>query len=179
MLHKTDLILQNVEAASIYLKVSVFKMPHSTQKIYDQLDNYCPVIWMFHSRSLNIKINRLHKRCLCITYNDKRSTLDELWSKDNVVSVPHNSIHALAIEMYKVANDMSPEIMNKVYKLREEIHYHLRYTKQFLVDSIHSVFNGSESDSYLDPKIWEQMPTEIKNIDLSSGLKKTFKKWKQ
>ena len=78
MLHKTDLILQNVEAASIYLKVSVFKMPHSTQKIYDQLDNYCPVIWMFHSRSLNIKINRLHKRCLCITYNDKRSILDEL-----------------------------------------------------------------------------------------------------
>ena len=26
--------------------------------------NYCPVVWMFHSRSLNNKINRLHERCL-------------------------------------------------------------------------------------------------------------------
>ena len=25
--------------------------------------DYCPVVWMFHSRSLNNKINRLHERC--------------------------------------------------------------------------------------------------------------------
>ena len=32
--------------------------------------NYCPTIWMFHNRSLNNKINRLHERCLKIIYND-------------------------------------------------------------------------------------------------------------
>ena len=37
--------------------------------------NYCPVIWMFHSRSLNNKINRLHERCLRIIYNDEHSNL--------------------------------------------------------------------------------------------------------
>ena len=26
--------------------------------------SYCPLIWMFHSRLINNKINRLHKRCL-------------------------------------------------------------------------------------------------------------------
>ena len=26
--------------------------------------NYCPVVWIFHSRSLNNKINRLHEHCL-------------------------------------------------------------------------------------------------------------------
>ena len=26
--------------------------------------SYCPLIWMFHSRKLNNKINKLHKRCL-------------------------------------------------------------------------------------------------------------------
>ena len=31
--------------------------------------NYCPTIWMFHNRSLNNKINRLHERCLKIIYN--------------------------------------------------------------------------------------------------------------
>ena len=32
--------------------------------------HYCPAIWMFHSRTLNNKINRLHERCLRIIYND-------------------------------------------------------------------------------------------------------------
>ena len=34
---------------------------------------YCPLIWMFHSRGLNNKINRFHERALRITYNDKSS----------------------------------------------------------------------------------------------------------
>ena len=45
--------------------------------------NYCPVVWMFHSRSLNNKINRLHERCLRIIYNDKHSNFDVLLEKDN------------------------------------------------------------------------------------------------
>ena len=93
--------------------------------------NYCPVIWMFHSRSLNNKINRLHERCLRIIYNYKRSTFEEVLAKGNSVSVHHNNIHAIAIEMYKVVSGISPEIMNEVFKLREETHYHLRLLHNF------------------------------------------------
>ena len=32
--------------------------------------NYCPQIWMCHSRSLNNKINRIQERALRIVYND-------------------------------------------------------------------------------------------------------------
>ena len=32
---------------------------------------YCLLIWMFHSRGLNNKINRIHERALRITYNNK------------------------------------------------------------------------------------------------------------
>ena len=31
---------------------------------------YCPLIWMFHNRTLNNKINRLHERTLRLVYND-------------------------------------------------------------------------------------------------------------
>ena len=48
----------------------------------------------------------------------------------------------------------------------------MRNTSQFLVDTIHSVFNGSESVSYLGSKIWEQTPLEIKNIKSFVGFKK-------
>ena len=104
--------------------------------------NYCHVVWMSHSRFLNNKVSRLHERCLRIIYNDKRSSIKELLVEGNSVSVHHDNIHTLAIEMYKVTNDMSPEIMN-VFKVRDEAHDHLRHTTQYLVDQIHSVFNYS------------------------------------
>ena len=47
--------------------------------------NYCPLIWMCHSRTNNRKINRLHKRCLRIIYNDKQSSFIKLFGKDNYV----------------------------------------------------------------------------------------------
>ena len=45
---------------------------------------YCPLAWMFHSRSLNNKINRIHERALKITYNDKLSSFQKLLEKDNL-----------------------------------------------------------------------------------------------
>ena len=64
--------------------------------------NYCPIIWMFHSRCLNNKINRLHERCLRMIYNDKISNFEELLNKDNSVSIHHNNMEALAIECTKL-----------------------------------------------------------------------------
>ena len=94
--------------------------------------NYCPVVWMFHSRSLNNKI----KRCLRIIYNDKHSNFDVLLEKDNSVSIHHNNIHSLAIEMYKVANGISPEIMKDVFQIRNVSHYNLRYASTFVTENI-------------------------------------------
>ena len=31
--------------------------------------NYCSLVWMFHNRTIDNKINRLHERCLRIVYN--------------------------------------------------------------------------------------------------------------
>ena len=55
--------------------------------------------------------------------------------------------------MYKVANDMSPDIMNEVFKLRNTPHYNLRHTSHFSADPIHSVYNRTELAFYLEPKI--------------------------
>ena len=40
---------------------------------------YCPLIWMFHSRELNNRINRLHERALRLVYQDNSlSVVDSL-----------------------------------------------------------------------------------------------------
>ena len=90
-----------------------------------------------------------------------------------ILSLYHNNIHRLAIEIYKVANGICPEIMNYIFKLRQN-NYNLRGSSQFLVDPIYNVFNGSESESYLGTKV----PTDIKNKDSLIEFKKEIKKWK-
>ena len=49
--------------------------------------NYCPLIWMFHSRSINSKINRLQERVLRIVYDDFKSSFKNLLEKDETVSI--------------------------------------------------------------------------------------------
>ena len=49
--------------------------------------SYCPLIWMFHSRTPDSKINRLHEKALRITYRHYKSKFDELLEKDVVLSV--------------------------------------------------------------------------------------------
>ena len=90
-----------------------------------------------------------------IIYNDKTSIFKELLEKDNSASIHYRNIQALAIEMYKVANGMSPKIMNEIFQLREKSHYNLGYTSEFIISPIHGVYNGSNSVSYLGPNFWE------------------------
>ena len=73
----------------------------------------CPLIWMFHSRKLTNKINKLHEHCLRIAYSDNKSSFEELLETDNSVSVHHRDIQALPTELYKIVNGLPPEIMKE------------------------------------------------------------------
>ena len=59
--------------------------------------NYCPLIWMIHSRGLNNKINRIHERALRIVYDDNRSSFEDLLNKDKSVTIHQRNLQQLAI----------------------------------------------------------------------------------
>ena len=40
--------------------------------------NYCPLIWMVHSRMLNNRINKLHESALRLVYKDSQLTFEQL-----------------------------------------------------------------------------------------------------
>ena len=45
--------------------------------------SYCPLIWLFCSKTANNDINRTHKRALRILYRDYESTFEKLLEMDN------------------------------------------------------------------------------------------------
>ena len=79
---------------------------------------YCPLIWMFHSRQINHKINKLHERALRIVYNDHFLSFEELLSKDKSVTVHQINLQTLATEMYKILNGLSPDIMQDIFEIK-------------------------------------------------------------
>lgn len=69
----------------------------------------------------------------------------------------------------------STDIMNEIFQLKEEYHYHLCQTSQFIiVPHVHSVFNGSETVSFLGAKIWE-LVIKYHNYRLSQCLRRKSK----
>ena len=116
---------------------------------------------MFHNRTLNDKINSTHERALRITYNDRKSCFEELLRKVNTVSIHHRNLQRLATEIIKIKNNMAPEILNETLQNRTSS-YNLRKNSSFYVRKVHSVYHGTESLSFLGPKIWELVPEDIK-----------------
>ena len=59
--------------------------------------NYCSLIWMLHSRTLNNKINHIHETVLKTVY----SSFNELLDEDSSFSIHQRNVQSLAIEIYK------------------------------------------------------------------------------
>ena len=142
--------------------------------IYSQF-NYCPLIWMFHSRVLNNKINRIHKRALRITYNDRSLTFQELLEKDNSVTIHHRNIQVLATEIYKVLNGLSPSILNDIFVPALYPH-NFRRQNTLQRRRVKSVRHGTESLSFLGPKIWDIIPQNIKQSKTVEYLNQKLKR---
>ena len=128
--------------------------------VFNSQFSYCPLVWMCHSRALNDKINRL-RECLRLVYNDRQLNFEEFLEKYDSASIYIRNLQILAIEMYKVVNDGS-EIMKEILGIREENGLNVRHQNTFKRPIVNSVYNGTETVSFLVPKIWELIPTEIK-----------------
>ena len=137
---------------------------------------YCPLVWMFHSRSLNNRINKIHERALRIVFNDKKSSFDELLKKDGSVTIHERNIQTLAIEMYKVYNRMSPQILSEVFPLKESSIYCSKFP--FKTRNVRSVTYGTETLGYLGPKIWSLLPEELKTVGSLKEFKTKIKIWR-
>ena len=70
--------------------------------------NYCPLIWMFHNRTLNNKINKLHERDLRFVYKNDDLSFQELLDADLSETIHKKNLKRLAIEMFKVKIKIAP-----------------------------------------------------------------------
>ena len=137
---------------------------------------YCPIVWMFHSRTLNRRINNIHERSLRIVYEDYKSSFEELLQKDNTVTVHERNIQTLAVEVFKVKIGMAPKIMEDIFQLKERDLYQTKFP--FKSHNVRTTYYGTETATFLGPKIYNILPSYLKEIDNLYEFKRLIKTWK-
>ena len=137
---------------------------------------YCPLVCMFHSRTLNNKINRFHERALRLVYKDVHLSFQQLLDKDDSVNIHHRHLQKLATKMYKLENNISPIIMKTILP-ESQNPYLLRSGNPFHTENIRTLYYGIETISLRGPKTWAMVRNEIKQSNSINEFKRKIKKW--
>ena len=175
--HITKLCKKSGQKLHALVRMSNFMSVNQKKVIMDafisSLFSYCPLIWMCHSRSLNTKINKIHERALRIVYNDNSSSFDILLEKSKTIKIHHRNLQQLVIEIY---NNLSSTLMSDLFSFRNT-GFNLRGGSKLKSNTAKTVYYGTESISNLAPKIWEQVPDEIKDSTSLKSFKLKIKSW--
>ena len=137
----------------------------------------CPLVWMFHSRTLNNRINKIHKKALrLVCKNETVLCFDDLLKRDKSVSIHQKNLQMLTTEIYKAKNDLGPKIMKETFPFIQKP-YNLRNDPELQRRRNRTVYFGTESISSLAPKIWELIPSDIKSANSLRIFKEKIKIW--
>ena len=117
---------QKVSALARIVSILPFQKRHLIMKTFIESQfSYCPLVWMFCSRTMNKKINHIHERTLRLVYQDYTTSFEGLLKKDGSVTFHHRNIRQVAIEMYKVRHDLSPPFIKELFTHQGKILWEL------------------------------------------------------
>ena len=103
------------------------------------------------------RINNIHERCLRLIQQNYRSEIERLLENANEKLVPQKCIGFLLTEVYKYLNGLSPDIMNTIFKLRQNT-YNLKNFHAFESQNPRTKKFGLDSIAYKASQLWKIFP---------------------
>ena len=102
---------------------------------------------------------------------------EELLALDKSFKIHHKNIQSLAIELFKIKNNLSVTIMNDIFQPRA-VSYKLRSQIDFTKPNVNSEHFGISSLRYMAAKDWDMVPNDLKKLNGIEMFKNNIRKWK-
>ena len=77
----------------------------------------CSLLWMNYSRTLNNKINRIHKRSFWVVYDDKKTTFRQLLDIGRTVIIHKRNLQILVTEMFQLKFRELSSVRHEVFQI--------------------------------------------------------------
>ena len=106
---------------------------------------------------MNTNINDLHERALKIVYKDYVSSFEDLLKKEKSVTIHHRNIQSLAIELFKIKQNLSNSVLCNIFQTRS-ISCNLRKQTDFIRNNASTTQYGLNSMRCFGSKVWQMNP---------------------
>ena len=177
--HIHELCSKVNQKVSAFARLNTYLSPDQATKICDTIIlsnfNYCPLVWLFCSDAANDEINRAHKRCLRVLYQDFESSFQLLLSRDNSQTIHVKNLQKLMTEIYKSVKKLNPSYLWEFHE-RKEVTYDLRTKDLCKLPKIKKRY-GSESLSFRGSLLWNTLSDNIKQSPTLAAFKNQIKSW--
>ena len=129
---------------------------------------------MYYNRTVNNKIScKGSKNCLKIGCQYLK-----LLDKNKSFSSHCQNLRYLLQKCIKYILMLPLTLGNKYFSKKNKVSYEFTENAHFTPQNIKSVYDGSETISYLGPKIWNLVPDNIKDSQNVSNFESKIKFWK-
>ena len=91
--------------------------------------------------------------------------------------IHHGNIQSLAIELFKIKNNLLATIMSDIFQPRA-VSYNLRSQIDFTRPNVNSEHFGISSLRYMAPKVCDMLPNDVKNVNDIETFRNSIRKWK-
>ena len=121
--------------------------------------------------------NAVSERSLRINLNDYESPYRLILEEAHQITFHQRCKNSLMIEVFKYLNGHSPDIMNNIFKLRENM-YNLQNFHIFQTENPRLLKYGLAAILYRASQLWQQVPIDIRVSASLALFKNCIKPWK-
>ena len=138
--------------------------------------NYCPLVWHFCSQVNNQKLEKIQERALRILFADYNSSYTELLGRAGTTTLLIQRLHLIALTVFKSLHGLNPPCLNDMFTPKQ-VPYRMRDSSLLEQSRCRTTTFGLRSISYIGAKLWNDLPSYLKETTYLSDFKMILQTW--
>ena len=138
--------------------------------------SYCPLVWHFCGQVNNQKLEKIQERALRILFADYNSSYTELLGRAGTTTLLIQRLRLIALTVFKSLHGLNPPCLNDMFTPKQ-VPYRMRDSSLLEQSRCRTTTFGFRSISYIGAKLWNDLPSYLKETTCLSDFKMILQTW--